>query len=132
MVCELEFKYDANYIEAFAFKQLARYVQYEASDVYEQHFPRILNITQIPNLTYVTTIATNSQAALRAAIAHHGTVLNNPDSVRILVNFFPEQFIVTTANIPPTINALAFANLVGELFRILELKFSVKSSEKIL
>jgi hypothetical protein len=26
MVCELEFKYGANYTEAFAFKQLAHYV----------------------------------------------------------------------------------------------------------
>jgi hypothetical protein len=35
MVCELEFKYGANYTEAFAFKQLARYVHYEALDVYK-------------------------------------------------------------------------------------------------
>jgi hypothetical protein len=35
MVCELKFKYGANYTEAFAFKQLARYVRYEALDVYE-------------------------------------------------------------------------------------------------
>jgi hypothetical protein len=48
VVCELELKYGANYTEVFAFKQLARYVHYEALDVYEQHFPRILGITQIP------------------------------------------------------------------------------------
>jgi hypothetical protein len=35
MVCELEFKYGINYIEMFAFKQLAHYVHYEALDVYE-------------------------------------------------------------------------------------------------
>ncbi len=35
MVCELELKYGVNYTEAFAFKQLARYVHYEALDVYE-------------------------------------------------------------------------------------------------
>jgi len=35
MVCELEFKYGVNYTEAFAFKQLAHYVHYEALDVYE-------------------------------------------------------------------------------------------------
>jgi hypothetical protein len=29
LVCELELKYGVNYIEAFAFKQLARYVHYE-------------------------------------------------------------------------------------------------------
>jgi len=35
MVCELELKYGFNYTKLFAFKQLARYVQYEALDVYE-------------------------------------------------------------------------------------------------
>jgi hypothetical protein len=34
VVCELELKYGANYTDAFAFKQLARYVHYEALDVY--------------------------------------------------------------------------------------------------
>jgi hypothetical protein len=57
---------------------------------------------------------------------------NNPDSVPTSINFSPQQLIVATANIPPTINVLAFANLVGEFFRILELEFLVKSSEKIL
>jgi hypothetical protein len=64
VVCELDFKYGANYTKAFAFKQLACYVHYEALDVYEQHSPKILSITQIPNPTYATTIATTSQAAL--------------------------------------------------------------------
>ncbi len=45
VVCELELKYGVNYIEAFAFKQLARYVHYEALDVYEQHFASILGVT---------------------------------------------------------------------------------------
>jgi hypothetical protein len=57
MVCELKFKYGANYTEAFAFKQLVRYVHYEVLDVYEQHSPRILGVIQIPNLAYATTIA---------------------------------------------------------------------------
>jgi len=57
---------------------------------------------------------------------------NNPDLVPIVVNFSPQQFIVAIANIPPTINALAFTNLVGEFFRVLELEFSIKSSENIL
>jgi len=35
MVYELELKYDVNYTEMFAFKQLACYVHYEALDVYE-------------------------------------------------------------------------------------------------
>jgi hypothetical protein len=37
-VCELDLKYGVNYIEVFAFKQLACYVHYETLDVYEQHF----------------------------------------------------------------------------------------------
>jgi hypothetical protein len=45
MVCELEFKYGANYAEAFLFKQLACYVHYEALDVYKQHSLRILGVT---------------------------------------------------------------------------------------
>ncbi len=132
MVCELELKYGVNYVEAFLFKQLACYVHYEALDVYEQHSSRILGVTQIPNLAYATTITTTSQAALQAAIAHHGTVPNNPDSVPISVNLSPQQFIAITTNIPPTINARAFADLVGEFFRILELKFPVKNFERIL
>jgi len=64
MVCELELKYGANYTEAFALKQLVRYVHYEALDVYEQHSVRILGVTHIPNLAYTIVIATASQAAL--------------------------------------------------------------------
>jgi hypothetical protein len=64
VVCELELKYGANYTEAFAFKQLAHYVHYEALDVYEQHLPRILGIIHIPNLAYTTAIITTFQAAL--------------------------------------------------------------------
>jgi hypothetical protein len=64
VVCELEFKYGANYTEAFAFKQLARYVHFEALDVYEQHSPTILVVTQIPNPAYAIAIAIASQATL--------------------------------------------------------------------
>ncbi len=35
LVYELKLKYGVNYTEAFTFKQLARYVHYEALDVYE-------------------------------------------------------------------------------------------------
>ncbi len=48
-VYELELKYGCNYTEAFAFKQLACYVHYEALDVYKQHFLKILGVTQILN-----------------------------------------------------------------------------------
>jgi hypothetical protein len=58
-------------------------VHYEALDVYEQHSSRILGITQIPNLAHATTITTTSQAALQVAIAHHGTVPNNPNLIPI-------------------------------------------------
>ncbi len=87
MVCELELKYGANYTEAFAFKQLACYLHYEALDVYEQHSARILGVTQIPNPAYAIAIATAFQTALQAAIAHHGIVPNNPDPVLISITF---------------------------------------------
>jgi hypothetical protein len=45
VVCELELKYGVKYIEAFAFKQVVRYVHYEALDVYEQHSIKILGVT---------------------------------------------------------------------------------------
>jgi hypothetical protein len=59
-------------------------------------------------------------------------VPNYPDLVPFSVNLSPQQLIVATANIPPTIDALAFADPVGEFFRILELEFPIKSSKKIL
>jgi len=89
VVCELEFKYGTNYIEAFAFKRLIRYVHYEALDVYEQHSLRILDITQILNPTYATTITTISKATLQAAIAHDGIMPNNPNPVPTSVNISP-------------------------------------------
>jgi hypothetical protein len=64
MVCKLEFKYGTNYTKAFTFKQLTHYVHYEAFDVCDQHFPRILGVTEIPNLAYATGIAIASQATL--------------------------------------------------------------------
>jgi len=116
MVCELEFKYGVNYTEAFAFKQLARYVHYEALDVYEQHSTRNLGVTQIPNPAYAIAITTASQAALQAAIAHHGTVPNNLDSVPTSINLSPQQLIDVTTNNPPTTNAPTFADPVGKFF----------------
>jgi hypothetical protein len=59
-------------------------------------------------------------------------VSNNPNPVHTSVNFSPQQLIVATANNPPTINAPAFADPMAEFFRIFELEFPVKSSEKIL
>ncbi len=81
LVCELEFKYGGNYTKALAFKQLACFVHYEALDVYEQHSLKILGVTQIPNPTYATTIATTSQATVQTVIAHHQIMLNNPNLV---------------------------------------------------
>ncbi len=105
-------------------------MHYEALDVYEQHSPKILGVTQIPNPAYATTIA--SQVTLQVVITHHGNVPNNPNSVPILVNISPQQLIVATSNTPSTIDAQVFANLVGEFFQVLELEFSIKSSEKIM
>ncbi len=88
-----------------------------------------MGITQIPNPTYAIAIVTTSQAAPQVVIEHHGTMANNPNMVPTLVNISPQQLIVATANIPPTINAWAFANLVGKFFQVLELEFLVKSFE---
>jgi hypothetical protein len=125
VVCELEFNYGTNYTEAFTFKQLACYVHYEALDVYKQYFPRILGIAQIPNLTYATAITIASQVALQATSAHHGTMPNNPDPVHISTNISPQQLIVATTNILPTIDATTFVDPSVEFFQVLKLKFSV-------
>ncbi len=69
---------------------------------------------------------------MQTTVAHLGTVPNNPNPVPISINLSSQQLIIVTANIPPTINAPSFANSIGEFFRVLELEFSVKSSEKIL
>jgi hypothetical protein len=122
MVYELELKYGANYTEAFTFKQLAYYVHYEALDVYEQHSSRILGITQIPYQTYAIAITIASQVALQATIAHHGIVPNNPDSVSTSINLSPQQLIIGTINIPPTIDAPTFANPRREFFWVFELE----------
>jgi hypothetical protein len=59
-------------------------------------------------------------------------VPNNPNSVLISVNLSPQQLIVAIANIPPTIDAPTFVDPMEEFFRVLELEFLIKSSEKIL
>jgi hypothetical protein len=116
VVCELELKYGANYTEVFTFKKLAHYAHYEVVDVYEQHSVRILGVIQILNPAYAIAIATTFQVALQATIAHHGTLPNNLDPIPTLVNLTLQQLIATTSNIPPTIDALAFADPVGEFF----------------
>jgi hypothetical protein len=123
MVYELKLEYGTNYIEAFVFKQLARYVHYEALDVYKQHSPRILGVIQIPNPIYATTITISSQAALHVIIARHGTMPNNLNLVPTLVNISPQQLIVVIANNLPTIDALAFVDPMEEFFRVFELEF---------
>jgi len=116
VVYELQLKYGTNYTEAFTFKQLARYVHYEALDVYEQHLARILDVTQIPNPAYTIAIAIASQVALQAIITHHGTVPNNPDLIPTSINLSFQQLIAVVANILPTTDAPAFANPVGDFF----------------
>jgi hypothetical protein len=115
MVCELELKYGTNYTEAFALKQLACYVHYEALNVYEQQPLRILGVIQSPNPAYATAVAIASQAALQAIITHHGTMPNNPDLVSTSINLSFQQLIVPITNIPPTIDAPTFATPVGEI-----------------
>jgi hypothetical protein len=96
-------------------------VHYEALDVYEQHFSTILGVTQIPNPVYAIAIAIAFQAGLQAIIAQHRTMPNNPDLVLISVNLSLQQLIVVIANILTTIDAVAFADRMGELFQVLEL-----------
>jgi hypothetical protein len=57
---------------------------------------------------------------------------NNPDPVPTSVNLSPQQFIVATAHILPTMDSPSFINLVGEFFQVLKLEFPIKSFEKIL
>ncbi len=88
-------------------------MHYEGLDVYKQHSLRILGVTQIPNPTCATPIATASHGI---AIVHHGTMPNNPNPVPTSINLFRQQLIIVIANIPRTIDALAFTDLVGEYF----------------
>jgi len=91
-----------------------------------------LGITQIldPAYAIAIAIATAFQATLQATITHHGTMPNNLNPIPTLINLYPKKPINATANIPPTIDALVFVNLVGEFFRVFELEFLVKSFEK--
>jgi hypothetical protein len=57
---------------------------------------------------------------------------NNLDPKPTSINLSPQQLIAATANIPPTIDAPAFVDLVREFFQILELDLLVKSLEKIM
>ncbi len=86
-----------------------------------------MGVTHIPNPTYAIAIATSSQAALQASITHHWIMPNNLNPVPTLINLSPQQLIVATASNLPTIDARAFADLVGEFFRVLELLFAIKN-----
>jgi hypothetical protein len=82
-------------------------VHYEALDVYKQHFLKILDVTQMPNLAYVTAIATTLQATLQASITHHGIVPNNPDLILISIDLSPQQLIVVMqVFLPPSMHQL--------------------------
>jgi hypothetical protein len=50
---------------------------------------------------------------------------NNPNLVTTLINISPQQLTAATANIPPTIDASAFAGLMGEFFQVFKLEFLV-------
>jgi hypothetical protein len=66
---------------------LARYVHYESLDVDEQHFPRILGVTKIPNPAYAIAITTAFQPTLQATNAHHGTMPNKQNLLPTSVSF---------------------------------------------
>jgi hypothetical protein len=54
---------------------------------------------------------------------------NNPNLVPTSINLSLQQLITITANNPPTIDAPAFADPMGEFFRGFELEFLVKNFE---
>jgi hypothetical protein len=60
VVYELEFKYSANYTEVFAFKQLARYVHYEALDVYILSQDFQVGVPKIPKLRAFATLGAHN------------------------------------------------------------------------
>jgi len=86
VVCELEFKYGANYTEAFAFKQLARYVHYEAFRCLRATFSKDFGHHPDPQSSLCHRHHHSFQVALQATITHHGIMPNNLDLVLILVN----------------------------------------------
>jgi hypothetical protein len=98
--------YGANYTEVFAFKQVAHYVHYETLDVYEQHFLKILGVTQIPNPAYAIAIAIASQAALQIAIAHHGTMPNNPNPEPTSILLLNNSLLLPQIFFPPLMHQL--------------------------
>jgi hypothetical protein len=67
-------------------------------------------------LVVTPTFTPSPYIPLQAAIAHHGTMLNNPNLIPTLINLSPQQLIIATANIPPTINASTFADPTREFF----------------
>jgi hypothetical protein len=48
---------------------------------------------------------------------------NNLNPVPTLINLSPQQLIVVTVNIFPTIDALTFVDPVGEFFQVHKLEF---------
>jgi hypothetical protein len=65
------------------------------------------------------TIAIALQATLQVAIAHHGIMPNNPNLVPTLINLSPQQLIVVTTNIFPTIDETTLLILWGNSFEFL-------------
>jgi hypothetical protein len=66
-----------------------------------------LGIIQIPNPAYAIVIATISQVAMQANIAHHGIVPNNPDLVPTSINLSLQQLIITPQTfLPPLMHQL--------------------------
>jgi hypothetical protein len=131
MVCELELKYGPNYIEAFAFKQLTRYVHYEALDIYEQHSPKILGVTKIPNPSYATTIATAFQATLQTTIENHGTV--PIILIRYILQYtflFNNSLLILQKILPPSTHQLLLSQWVN-YFEFLSYNFELRFLKKI-
>jgi hypothetical protein len=56
---------------------------------------------------------------------------NNPNQLPTSINLFLQQLIVAIRNIPPTTNALAFVDPVGEFLQVLSWNFRLRILKKI-
>jgi len=128
VVCELELKYGANYW-SICIQITSPLCALWSIGCLQATFSKDVGFIQTPNLAYAATITIASQGTLQPTIAHHGTVPNNPNLIATSVNISLQQFIATTANNLPTIDAPAFADPVGEFFWVLKLEFLFNSFE---
>ncbi len=119
----------ANYTEAFALKQLGSLCALWGIGCLQITFFEDFGRHLDPQSNLCHSHCHHLSSCTTATIAHHGTMPNNPNQIPTSINFSLQQLIITTVNIPPTIDAPTFADLVGEFFWVFELEFSIKTIE---